>query len=67
MFAKITSILGSNNISLDEVLQKVGDENDKATITLVTHETHEAAIHNAVAKINALEVASVERVLRVVS
>lgn len=67
VFAKITSILGSNNISLDEVLQKVGDENDKATITLVTHETHEAAIHNAVAKINALEVASVERVLRVVS
>lgn len=66
VLSKITSIFGANNISLVEVLQKVG-EGDKAVITLVTHETHELAIHNAVAKINALEVASVESVLRVVA
>ena len=66
VLTKITSIFSYNNISLVEVLQVLG-EGDKATITLVTHETHELAIRNAVTKIDALGVASVESVLRVVS
>lgn len=66
VLSKITSIFSSNNISLGEVLQVAEDEN-RATITLITHETHENAVNNAVAKINALEIATVESVLRVES
>ena len=47
------------------MLQK--GEGETASVTLITHETRELAIRNAVSKINALEVASVESVLRVVS
>ncbi len=64
--SKITAILGKYNISIVEAVQKTGTE-DKATLVLVTHETRELAVRNAVTRINALGVATVESVLRVVS
>lgn len=66
VFSKITALLAKNNISLGEVLQSA-EEDGTATITLVTHETRELAVRSAVGKINALETAEVEWVLRVVS
>ena len=65
VLAKITAVFAKYNISVVEMLQK--GEGDKATITLVTHETRELAVRNAVSKINALGIAVVDSVLRVVS
>lgn len=64
--AKIASALGKCRISVAEMTrcQKAGD---KACIVLVTYETHELAIKNAVEKINSTELAKVESVLRVVA
>lgn len=64
--SKITAILGKYNISIVEAVQKTGAEG-KATLVLVTHETRELAVRNAVTRINALGIATVESVLRVVS
>ncbi len=65
VLSKIAAIFGKNNISILELLQT--PDSDGATLVLVTHETHEAAIKNAVAKLNTSEIAKVEAVLRVVS
>ena len=65
VLAKIAALFAKYNISIVEMLQK--GEGETASVTLITHETRELAIRNAVSKINALEVASVESVLRVVS
>ena len=44
------------------------NENGQATLILVTHETKELSVRNAVSKINALdEIAKVESILRVVA
>lgn len=66
VLAKIAALFGKYNISIVEVRQKTG-EGDKAKLTIVTHETRELAVRNAVSKINALEIATVDSVLRVVS
>ncbi|MDE6059236.1 MAG: homoserine dehydrogenase [Clostridia bacterium] len=66
VLAKITSIFGKNNISIVEMQQKM-TEGDKATVTFITHESRELSIRDAVSKINALEFAKVDCVLRVVS
>ncbi len=62
--AKIAALFAKYNISIEELLQKSGDEKT-ATLILVTHETHEFAAKNAVARINASGLAHVESVLRV--
>ena len=64
--AKITSVLGKNHVSIVEMIQRAKGEG-KAEIVLITHETHEFAVRNAVAKINALGVAEIKSVLRVAS
>ncbi len=66
VLAKITSIFGKHNVSIVEMVQKTV-EGDKASVTFITHESRELAIRDAVAKINALEFAEVDSVLRVVS
>lgn len=66
VLAKIASVLGKNHVSIKEMIQKK-KKGGKASIVLVTHETHELAIKNAVEKINSTEIAQVESVLRVVS
>ncbi len=66
VLSKITALFAKNDISLVEVLQSA-KEGDTAGITLITHETRELAVRSAVEKINALEFAQVQSVLRVVS
>ncbi len=65
VLAKIASIFGKYNISLVELLQRGCREPGKATIVLVTHETHELAVQNAVQKLRATGLVQVESVLRV--
>lgn len=66
VLAKIASVLSKFHVSIVEMIQRE-KEDGKASIVLVTHETHELAIKNAVEKINSTEIAQVESVLRVVS
>lgn len=64
--SKISSIFGRNGVSIVKIAQK-GKTADGTRVPLVviTHKTHEQAIKNAAAKINASEVGSVEAVIRV--
>ncbi len=65
VLSKIAAVFGKKNISILELMQT--PEEGNATLVIVTHETHEAAIKSAVQKLNASEIAKVETVLRVVS
>ena len=49
------------------MVQKENAKEGKATLVLVTHETREFSLRSAVAKVAALEIATVDSVLRVVS
>lgn len=62
--SKIAALFAKYNISIEELIQKSFDENT-ASLILVTHETHELAAKNAIARINASGLAHVESVLRV--
>ncbi len=62
--AKIAALFAKYNISIEELIQKSYDD-ENATLILVTHETREFAVRNAVARINASGLAKVESVLRV--
>ena len=66
VLAKIAAALGKFNVSIDKLIQ-AERENGKATVILTTHETHELSVKSAVAKLNELDFAKVETVLRVVS
>lgn len=66
VLSKIASVFGKHNISILEIKQKK-NESGNMTLIIITHETHELAVRSAVAKIDSLEVAKVESVLRVVS
>lgn len=63
--AKISAILCKYAISISALRQE--SQGEKASVVLVTHETHEAAVRNAVSKINASGLAQTECVLRVLS
>ncbi|MBR7186407.1 MAG: homoserine dehydrogenase [Clostridia bacterium] len=66
VLAKIAAILARYSISIVELIQRSSEkEAGKATLVLVTHETRELSVKNAVAKLNATELAKVESVLRV--
>lgn len=67
VLAKISSIFAKYNISIVEMIQKPSAHEDKATLILITHETKELSVKNAVAKVDATEIAKVDSVLRVVS
>ena len=67
ILAKIAAIFGRNNVSIVEMIQKPIGVDGRVPLVLITHETRELAVRNAVAKINALEgVGHVETVLRVI-
>ena len=64
--AKISSIFGKCGVSIVEITQKAKESGEtRVPLIIITHKTHEAAIKNAVAKINASEVGIVESVIRV--
>ncbi|MBE5747004.1 MAG: homoserine dehydrogenase [Clostridiales bacterium] len=66
--SKISNIFGKNGVSIVEIAQKAkGADETRVPLIIITHKTHEQAIKNAVAKINASEVGSVEAVIRVES
>ncbi len=62
--AKITGICGKCGISIVEISQK-GKECDRVPLIIITHKTTENAVRNAVAKINASGLGSVESVIHV--
>ncbi|MBQ8343067.1 MAG: homoserine dehydrogenase [Clostridia bacterium] len=64
--SKISNIFGKNGVSIVEIAQKAkAADQTRVPLIIITHKTHEQAIKNAVAKINASEVGSVEAVIRV--
>lgn len=66
VLSKICAVLAKYNVSIVKTAQR--EEGDgKATLMLVTHETRELAVRNAISRINALGVGQVQSVLRVVS
>ncbi len=66
VLAKISSVFAKNGISIVEIAQKGKKEGEtRVPLIVITHKTHEQAIKNAMAKINATEFASVESVIRV--
>ena len=68
VLSKISNIFARQNVSVCEMIQKDSEEDGKATLIFITHETREQSIRNAVAKVTALEdVAEVNSVIRVVS
>ncbi len=68
MLAKISAIFGKYNISIINMIQENANENGKVPLILVTHETREQNIKNAVAKLNVIgEQVKVETVIRVVN
>ncbi len=66
VLAKISSIFAKYGISIVEIAQKSNAEGEnRVPLIIITHKTHEQAIKNAVAKINATDFASVQSVIRV--
>ncbi len=66
VLAKISSVFAKYGISIVKIVQKSKAEGEnRVPLIVVTHKTHEQAIKNAVAKINATEFASVNSVIRV--
>ncbi len=67
MLAKISGIFGKYGISIVEIMQKAKENEGDSRVPLIviTHETTENAMKNAVAKLNASEIAAVDAVIRV--
>lgn len=67
VLAKISGIFGKNGISIVEITQKGSSDetNGRVPLIIITHKTKENSVKNAVAKINALDMGSVEAVIRV--
>jgi homoserine dehydrogenase len=64
--AKISNIFGKSGVSIVEIAQKAKAlDGTRVPLIVITHKTHEQAIKNAVAKINATEFGAVESVIRV--
>lgn len=64
VLSRIASVFGKHNISIFEITQRA-KQPGSMTLVIVTHETHELAVRSAVAKINAMDFARAESILRV--
>lgn len=65
VFGKITSILGSKNVSLSTVIQKA-TEGSCASLVFMTHKTSEANLQSAIEDITKLdEVSKIESLIRI--
>jgi len=71
VLAKITGILGKCGVSIVEISQKpkgmFGANSDRVPLIITTYKTKENSVKNAVAKLNASGLASVEAVIRIES
>jgi homoserine dehydrogenase len=66
VLAKISGVFAKYGISIVELAQKGREENSsRVPLIIITHKTTENAIKNAVAKLNASEISTVESVIRV--
>lgn len=66
VLAKISGIFAKNGISIVEITQKGSTEdNGRVPLIIITHKTKENSVKNAVAKINASDMGTVESVIRV--
>ena len=66
VLAKISSVFAKYGISIVEIAQKSKDADEtRVPLIVITHETNEQAIKNAVAKLDTTEFASVKSVIRV--
>ncbi len=66
VLAKISSIFAKYGISIVEIAQKSKQADEtRVPLIIITHKTHEHAIKNAVAKLDATEYATVQSVIRV--
>ena len=66
VLAKITGICGKYGISIVEISQKSKEgDSSRVPLIIITHQTTENSVKNAVAKINALGLGEVEAVIRV--
>ncbi len=67
MLAKICNVFAKFGISIVEVVQKGKESENENTVPLIviTHKTTEKAMKNAVAKLNELQLAGVDAVIRV--
>lgn len=63
--AKITGIFAKCNVSIVEIAQKDEPREGKVPLVIITHQTKENSVKNAVAKINASGAAIVESLIRV--
>lgn len=67
VLAKITSVFGKYNISIEEMIQKNAD-GGVSPLIFITHNTHELSIRKAIEKLKEYEeIANVDAVIRVVS
>ncbi|MBQ9118366.1 MAG: homoserine dehydrogenase [Clostridia bacterium] len=70
VLAKLTGVFARNGISIVEIEQKgkkeVGENGEvRVPLIIVTHQTHENSVKNAVAKLGETDMAKVEAVIRV--
>ena len=68
VLGQITTIFGSNRVSLKSVIQKgkKHDENNEVTLVLITHKTKEALINDSIDKLYDLRtVKDVENIIRI--
>ena len=66
VLAKISSVFAKYGISIVEIAQKSKDADEtRVPLIVITHETNEQVIKNAVAKLDTTEFASVKSVIRV--
>jgi len=67
VLAKVTCIFGKCGISIVQITQKNAEsaEDERVPLVVITHKTTENAAKNAVSKINASGIGSVEAVIRV--
>lgn len=65
VLAKLSAIFAKFGVSIVDLIQRPAGANRKATLSLVTHITHESTMRAAIAKLNATGLVKVESLLRV--
>jgi homoserine dehydrogenase len=56
VLSTISGILGNHDISIESVIQKGRGHKEAVPLVILTHEAVEAAVHQAVAEIDALDI-----------
>jgi homoserine dehydrogenase len=66
VLAKVAAILGENHISISSLIQQEGQSRNNVSLLVITHQTQEKNIKNAIGKINKLaEVCDTVKLIRI--